>query len=87
MSEVVLEAVNIVKRYGSVEALRGASFDVRAGEVVALIGDNGAGKSTLVKILTGAVRPDAGTILIRGVPFVAHSPGEARRGGVPVRVA
>ena len=46
------------------------------------MGANGAGKSTLVKILTGAVRPDNGTILVRGVPFIAHSPAEARRGGI-----
>ncbi|MFD1050608.1 ATP-binding cassette domain-containing protein, partial [Kibdelosporangium lantanae] len=59
----VLQAKEIVKHYGTVEALRGATFDVNAGEVVALIGDNGAGKSTLVKCLSGAELPDSGQIL------------------------
>ncbi len=53
----LLQARQLHKSYGSVQALRGASFDVAAGEVVALIGDNGAGKSTLVKCLTGVERP------------------------------
>ena len=55
-----------MKNYGAVAALRNASLSVRPGEVHALMGANGAGKSTLVKILTGAVRPNAGRILIRG---------------------
>ena len=63
-------------------ALRSASLAVRPGEVHALMGANGAGKSTLVKILTGAVRPDAGTIAVRGRSATVHSPGEARRGGL-----
>ena len=72
----------IAKRYGAVVALRSASLAVRPGEVHALMGANGAGKSTLVKILTGAVRPDAGTDHVRGQPYAAHSPAEARRGGI-----
>ncbi|MET0234338.1 MAG: ATP-binding cassette domain-containing protein [Kibdelosporangium sp.] len=72
----------MVKHYGSVEALRGASFEVAAGEVVALIGDNGAGKSTLVKCLSGAEIPDAGTILIDGDPVTLDSPVTARRLGI-----
>ncbi len=55
---------DVAKRYGAVAALRSASLAVRPGEVHALMGANGAGKSTLVKILTGAVRPDSGTILV-----------------------
>ena len=62
----ILDASGVAKRYGAVAALRNASLSVRPGEVHALMGANGAGKSTLVKILTGAVRPDAGRILIRG---------------------
>jgi len=84
-SEPLLEAAAISKTYGSVHALRNASLAVRPGEVHALMGANGAGKSTLVKILTGAVRPDSGTISIRGRQRVVHSPADARGGGlVPV---
>ena len=82
MTELLLEATGVAKRYGAVAALRSASLSVRAGEVHALMGANGAGKSTLVKILTGAVHPDEGTILVRGEPYVARSPAEARQGGV-----
>jgi ribose transport system ATP-binding protein len=80
--ENLLEAKDIAKTYGAVVALKAASLAVRPGEVHALMGANGAGKSTLVKILTGAVRPDSGTIAVRGKPRIAHSPAEARRGGV-----
>jgi ribose transport system ATP-binding protein len=81
-AEPLLEASAIAKTYGAVVALKSASLAVRPGEVHALMGANGAGKSTLVKILTGAVRPDSGTIAVRGKPRVVHSPAEARRGGV-----
>ncbi len=79
---LLLEATDVAKHYGAVVALRSASLAVRPGEVHALMGANGAGKSTVVKILTGGVRPDHGTILVRGKPFQAHSPAEARRGGI-----
>ncbi len=81
-SDLLLRATDVAKHYGAVVALRSASLAVRPGEVHALMGANGAGKSTLVKILTGGVRPDHGTILVRGKPFRAHSPAEARRGGI-----
>jgi len=81
-TELLLEAADISKTYGAVVALRSASLRVRHGEVHALMGANGAGKSTLVKILTGAVRPDGGVITVRGRERAAHSPGEARRGGL-----
>jgi ribose transport system ATP-binding protein len=81
-TELLLNATDVAKHYGAVVALRSASLAVRRGEVHALMGANGAGKSTLVKILTGGVRPDRGTILVRGKPFASHSPAEARRGGI-----
>src|SRR6476620_8332613 len=80
-TDLLLEASGISKTYGAVVALRDASLRVRPGEVHALMGANGAGKSTLVKILTGAVRPDTGTISVRGRTRVAHSQADARRGG------
>jgi simple sugar transport system ATP-binding protein len=78
----ILEARGIDKRFGHVTALRGSDFIVRPGEIVALIGDNGAGKSTLVKILSGAVRPDAGQLLIEGRPVDLVSPADAQRAGI-----
>jgi simple sugar transport system ATP-binding protein len=78
----LLEARSLVKHYGSVLALDGASFTAYPGEVVALIGDNGAGKSTLVKILSGAGRPDSGQILVEGKPVSLSSPLDARRHGI-----
>lgn len=81
-SEYLLEATDVSKRYGAVVALKSASLKVNPGEVHALLGANGAGKSTLVKILTGGVRPDGGVIKVRGSERKAHSPAEARRGGL-----
>jgi simple sugar transport system ATP-binding protein len=81
-AEFVLEAREIVRNYGTVEALRSCSFNVRAGEVTALIGDNGAGKSTLVRILSGAEAADSGTIFIDGVPVKFNSPAQAREHGI-----
>ena len=80
--DLLLQATDISKTYGAVVALKAASLAVRPGEVHALMGANGAGKSTLVKILTGAVRPDSGTISVRGRERVVHSPAEARKGGL-----
>jgi simple sugar transport system ATP-binding protein len=77
-----LEARDITKLYGHVSALSGANFGVRAGEVVALIGDNGAGKSTLVKILSGTETPTSGEILIDGKPVTISGPLSARRHGI-----
>ncbi|HKB28417.1 MAG TPA: sugar ABC transporter ATP-binding protein [Candidatus Limnocylindrales bacterium] len=81
-TDLLLEATGVSKTYGAVVALKSASLSVRPGEVHALMGANGAGKSTLVKILTGAVRPDAGRIVVRGKDRTVHSPGDARRGGI-----
>jgi simple sugar transport system ATP-binding protein len=78
----LLEARAIAKSYGHVRALQEADFDVRSGEVTALVGDNGAGKSTLIKILSGTVQPDEGEIRFEGRPVSIHSPLDARRLGL-----
>jgi simple sugar transport system ATP-binding protein len=78
----LLEARGLVKRYGTVQALDGASFSAYPGEVVALIGDNGAGKSTLVKTLSGVIRPDSGQLLVDGTAVSFASPLDARAHGI-----
>jgi rhamnose transport system ATP-binding protein len=78
----LVRARGISKSYGGVRALDGVDFDLAAGEVHALIGENGAGKSTLVKIVTGAVLADQGTLEISGVAVDKHSPARARELGV-----
>lgn len=82
MAKVVLQANNLVKRYGQVTALDGADFEVREGEILAVIGDNGAGKSSLIKVLSGAVIPDSGELLLDGQPVHFRSPIDARRAGI-----
>jgi fructose transport system ATP-binding protein len=79
---VVLEARNITKRYGHVTALDRANLELRAGEVLAEVGDNGAGKSTLIKVLCGAVIPDEGDVLLDGKPVHFRSPLDARKRGI-----
>jgi simple sugar transport system ATP-binding protein len=81
-AQPLLEASGVELSYGRVRALRGADFSVNAGEVVALVGDNGAGKSTLVKVLSGTLSPDAGTIRFDGEEVVLRSPHEARDLGI-----
>jgi fructose transport system ATP-binding protein len=78
----VLSARGIVKRYGRVTAIDGADFDLFPGEILAVIGDNGAGKSTLIKVLTGAVIPDEGTVCVEGRPVHFRSPLDARGYGI-----
>ena len=79
--KLVLQGKGLVKRYGQVTALDGADFELRAGEILAVIGDNGAGKSSLIKALSGATIPDAGQILLDGKPVSFGSPMDARRAG------
>jgi rhamnose transport system ATP-binding protein len=81
---LILEAKQIRKSFGAVQALKGVSFDLRASEVHALVGENGAGKSTLIKVLSGALDPDAGEILLRGERLVENSPAKARSLGISV---
>ena len=79
---VVLRARDLRKPYGQVVALDGADFDVRAGEILAVIGDNGAGKSSLIKALSGALVPDSGTIELDGKRVDFTSPADARAAGI-----
>jgi fructose transport system ATP-binding protein len=78
----VLEARGLVKRFGSVTALDGTDFDLREGEVLAIIGDNGAGKTSLIKCLTGAQIPDDGEIFLDGEPVTFKNPLESRAAGI-----
>ena len=82
MTEPLLQARGIVKRFGHVTALSGADFDLYPGEIVAVIGDNGAGKSTLIKVLSGALVPDEGEIKLDGEPVHFRSPLDAHRAGI-----
>src|SRR5262245_58890305 len=82
MSDPRLSMQEITKSFPGVQALDGASLEVRAGECHALVGENGAGKSTLMKVLAGAVIPDSGRILLDGRSLEARSPLEARRAGI-----
>jgi simple sugar transport system ATP-binding protein len=78
----LLEAEGVVKRFGPVQALVGASLVVEAGKVTCLLGDNGAGKSTLIKILSGVERPDAGTLRLNGDAVELSSPRDALDRGI-----
>ena len=80
--EVVLSATGITKRYGAVQALGGADLLVRAGEVVALVGDNGAGKSTLVKVISGVITADGGAIEFLGELVHVQRPADAQALGI-----
>src|SRR4051795_10733696 len=80
----LLELRSVSKNFGSVHALTDVDFEVKAGEVMALVGDNGAGKSTLVKVVAGIHAPDSGEILFEGKPVHVSSPKEASRLGIEV---
>ena len=78
----VLRVVELTKSFGGLKAVEDVTFDVREGEILALVGDNGAGKSTLVKALAGAQPPDAGRIEIDGVPLQLNAPRDADAAGI-----
>jgi ribose transport system ATP-binding protein len=79
-----LAAHGLTKRYGSVQALEGVEFELRAGEVMALLGENGAGKSTLVKVLAGLVEADSGDIEIDGVRANLYPSARSQASGIAV---
>ncbi len=78
----VLSLTGVGKRFGAVQALTDVSLHVKAGEVVALVGDNGAGKSTLVKIISGVYQPDGGQIVFDGKPVEVAGPAAAQELGI-----
>ncbi len=79
---LVMQAKGLVKRYGQVTALDGSDFELRQGEVLAVIGDNGAGKSSLIKCLSGATVPDEGEIYLDGQRIHFKTPMDARHAGI-----
>lgn len=81
-SPSLLSVRKISKRFGGVQALKDVSFDLRAGEVLALAGDNGAGKSTLIKCVSGVYQPDEGEVLYKGDRIAMDNPREARELGI-----
>jgi len=81
---IVLRIEGITKGFPGVVANKNISFDVRAGEIYALVGENGAGKSTLMKIVTGLYTPDDGQIIYKGRPVVFRTPGQAIQAGIGI---
>lgn len=82
MTDALLETTAVAKSYGPVVALRSVDLRVEPGEIHALLGANGAGKSTLVKILSGVIAPDSGTILVNGQSVLMRRPTEALTAGL-----
>ena len=82
MISPLLQLTSVTKSFGAVRALKGVSFDLRAGEVHALLGENGAGKSTLIKVVTGAHRPDGGTMEVMGRVVDHITPASAHQLGI-----
>ncbi|MGZ4807221.1 MAG: ATP-binding cassette domain-containing protein, partial [Ilumatobacteraceae bacterium] len=78
----LLELRNISKYFGNVTALEDITTRVEAGKVTCVLGDNGAGKSTFIKILSGAIQPDEGEVLVDGKAMRFHSPRDARAVGI-----
>ena len=78
----LLQLSAVTKSFGAVRALKGVSFDLRAGEVHALLGENGAGKSTLIKVITGAHQADGGSIEIEGERVAHLTPATAHKLGI-----
>lgn len=82
MSEYILEMRNITKTYPGVKALDDVSLSIKKGEVHAIVGENGAGKSTFIKVITGAITPDSGSILYKGQSYPHFNPQQAKKLGI-----
>lgn len=80
----ILELKGVSKRFGAVEALSSVDFEVKRGEVMALVGDNGAGKSTLIKCIAGIYPFDSGTVYYKGKPVHIHGPRDSAELGIEV---
>src|ERR1700732_3184552 len=81
---VIAELRGVSKSFGGTVAVDDVSFELRSGEVLALLGENGAGKSTCVKLMAGVYRPDSGSLVLDGKPVDWRSPLDARRNGIAV---
>ena len=81
MTDVLIDIIGLTKAYPGVVANNDVSFQIRTGEVHALLGENGAGKSTLVKMIYGLVKPDSGAMTIHNQPYAPTSPNAARSTG------
>src|SRR6201995_497953 len=81
-ASLAIDLSKVTKRFGATVALDGASFRVKRGAVHALLGENGAGKSTTVKLLSGLIGPDSGSIRVMGSDVTMKSPKDAHRAGV-----
>ncbi len=84
MENIVLQMKDISKSFGGVHALNGIHFELREGEIHALLGENGAGKSTLIKVLGGIYKPDKGSVAINGKDVVMDSVQVARDHGIGI---
>ncbi len=84
MGEIIVSMQNIVKNFPGVKALDNVNFELRSGEVMALLGENGAGKSTLMKILSGVYTKDGGTMTIFGKSYENLTPKQAQEVGVAI---
>jgi ABC-2 type transport system ATP-binding protein len=69
----MIDVTDLSKSYGPIEALRGVTFHIASGEIVGMLGPNGAGKTTAIKILTGYLHPDEGTVVVNGLDVLAHT--------------
>lgn len=82
MADYILELRNLTKRFPGVTALNQVEFQLKPGEIHALVGENGAGKSTLIKIITGVHQPDEGQIILNGEPVSFAGPLNAQQAGI-----